>query len=84
MSQAITWFIAEIAEYFHTDLTHIPVIGDSLRDVESAWAVQAQPILVLTGYGKKTLSQLPGLIKFPFLKIYKRQCRIYLGKISCY
>lgn len=51
--------LQQVAEHFHTDLNNIPVIGDSLRDIESAWAVQAQPILVLTGNGQKTLSQLP-------------------------
>jgi len=34
------------------------VVGDSIRDLEIAWHVGAKPILVLTGYGKKTLSRL--------------------------
>jgi len=34
------------------------VVGDSLRDLEIAWRVGAKPVLVLTGYGKKTLSRL--------------------------
>jgi len=32
----------------------VPFIGDSLRDIEAALAVGAQPLLVLTGKGKKT------------------------------
>lgn len=34
------------------------VVGDSIRDLEIAWRVGAKPVLVLTGYGKETLSQL--------------------------
>ena len=33
----------------------MPCIGDSLRDLQAADAVGAQPILVLTGKGEKTL-----------------------------
>jgi D-glycero-D-manno-heptose 1,7-bisphosphate phosphatase len=32
----------------------VPAIGDSLRDLQAAEAVQAQPMLVLTGKGAKT------------------------------
>jgi D-glycero-D-manno-heptose 1,7-bisphosphate phosphatase len=32
----------------------VPAIGDSLRDLQAAAAVGAQPILVLTGKGGKT------------------------------
>jgi D,D-heptose 1,7-bisphosphate phosphatase len=34
------------------------VVGDSIRDLEIAWRVGAKPVLVLTGYGKETLSRL--------------------------
>ena len=34
------------------------VVGDSMRDMELAWRVGARPVLVLTGYGKTTLSQM--------------------------
>jgi D-glycero-D-manno-heptose 1,7-bisphosphate phosphatase len=46
---------------FHADLTTIAVIGDSLRDLQAADAVGAQPILVKTGKGKKTLIENPNL-----------------------
>jgi D-glycero-D-manno-heptose 1,7-bisphosphate phosphatase len=46
--------LEEIAQRYNADLTDVPVIGDSLRDLQSAVAVGAQPILVLTGKGKKT------------------------------
>lgn len=44
----------DIAARFNTDLKGVPVVGDSLRDLEAAVAVGAQPILVTTGKGKKT------------------------------
>ncbi len=46
--------LEEIAHRFGVDLNGVPVIGDSLRDLQAAVAVGAQPILVLTGKGKKT------------------------------
>jgi D-glycero-D-manno-heptose 1,7-bisphosphate phosphatase len=47
--------LIEIGKRFHTELTGIPCIGDSLRDLQAAEAVGAQPMLVLTGKGEKTL-----------------------------
>ena len=32
----------------------MPMVGDSLRDLQAAVAAQAAPMLVLTGNGKKT------------------------------
>ena len=49
-----TGMFEEIAARFHTELKGVPVVGDSLKDLESAEAVGAQPILVLTGKGQKT------------------------------
>jgi D-glycero-D-manno-heptose 1,7-bisphosphate phosphatase len=49
-----TGMFEEIAARFHTDLKGVPAIGDSLKDLQAAEAVGAQPILVLTGKGKKT------------------------------
>ena len=45
----------EIGERFATPLAEVPAVGDSLRDLQAAAAVKAQPILVLTGKGAKTL-----------------------------
>lgn len=45
----------QIASHFDVSLTDVPVIGDSLRDLESARAVGAKPILVRTGKGLRTL-----------------------------
>lgn len=47
----------EIGRRFGVELTGVPCIGDSLRDLQAAEAVDAQPILVLTGKGEKTLRE---------------------------
>ncbi|NLO81098.1 MAG: D-glycero-beta-D-manno-heptose 1,7-bisphosphate 7-phosphatase [Xanthomonadaceae bacterium] len=39
------------------DLHGVPVVGDSLRDLEAAVAVGAKPLLVKTGKGLRTLRQ---------------------------
>lgn len=46
----------EIAARFNADLAGVPAIGDSLRDLQAAAAAGAQPMLVLTGKGRKTVS----------------------------
>jgi D-glycero-D-manno-heptose 1,7-bisphosphate phosphatase len=46
--------LKEVAARYNISLTGVPVIGDSLRDLQSALEVGAQPMLVLTGKGKKT------------------------------
>jgi D-glycero-D-manno-heptose 1,7-bisphosphate phosphatase len=45
----------EIANRFGVELTGVPCVGDSVRDLQAAATVEAQPILVLTGKGEKTL-----------------------------
>ena len=49
-----------LGEHFDADLRGVPVIGDSLRDLEAALAVGAQPILVRTGNGARTEAGLEG------------------------
>ncbi|HUQ27920.1 MAG TPA: D-glycero-beta-D-manno-heptose 1,7-bisphosphate 7-phosphatase [Usitatibacter sp.] len=49
-----TGMLEEIATRFHTDLKAVPSVGDSLKDLQAAESVGAQPILVLTGKGKAT------------------------------
>jgi len=46
--------LEEISRRFGVSLEGVPFIGDSLRDLKAATAVGAQPVLVLTGKGKKT------------------------------
>ncbi len=44
----------DIAQRFNVSLSGVPSVGDSLRDLQAAATAGAQPILVLTGKGKKT------------------------------
>ena len=46
--------LLEIASRFNLDLADVPVVGDSLRDLQAADAAGAQPVLVRTGKGTKT------------------------------
>ena len=46
--------LREIAKRFNTDLTGIPLVGDSLRDIQAGLAVGCTPYLVRTGKGEKT------------------------------
>jgi D-glycero-D-manno-heptose 1,7-bisphosphate phosphatase len=60
----------EIAQRFNVDLNGVPAIGDSLRDLQAARTVGAQPMLVLTGKGQKTHDDPllpPGTLVFPDL-----------------
>ena len=49
-----TGMFEEIAARMHTELKGVPCVGDALRDLQAAEAVGGQPILVLTGKGRKT------------------------------
>jgi len=48
--------LEEISKRFGTDLDGIPSVGDSLRDLQAGLSLGAQPILVRTGKGEKTLA----------------------------
>ncbi|MDR0528898.1 MAG: D-glycero-beta-D-manno-heptose 1,7-bisphosphate 7-phosphatase [Zoogloeaceae bacterium] len=59
-----------IAARFNADLSGVPAIGDSSRDLEAGAAAGCQPILVLTGKGEKTKAEgnlPPGTLEFPDL-----------------
>lgn len=47
--------LEEIGRRFNVDMTGVPCVGDSRRDLVAADAVGAQPMLVLTGKGETTL-----------------------------
>ena len=49
----------EIAKHYAVSLHGVPIIGDSLRDLQAAVAAQARPILVRTGNGQQTAEKLP-------------------------
>ena len=53
----------QLARQYDQALTRVPFIGDSLRDLETAVAVGAEPILVRTGKGSSTESSLPGSLR---------------------
>jgi D-glycero-D-manno-heptose 1,7-bisphosphate phosphatase len=60
----------EIAARYGVSLKGAPAVGDSLRDLEAAACMEAQPMLVLTGKGTKTQAKggLPeGTLIFPDL-----------------
>lgn len=54
-----------ISERLQTSLEGVPAIGDSLRDIQAAQAVGAQPVLVRTGKGSRTLYANEGLEGIP-------------------
>jgi D-glycero-D-manno-heptose 1,7-bisphosphate phosphatase len=47
--------LAEIGLRFNVEMAGVPCVGDSSRDLAAAETVGAQPLLVLTGKGEKTL-----------------------------
>ena len=51
--------LEQLARHFDTSLDGVPVVGDSLRDLEAAAAVGARPILVRSGKGLRTEAALP-------------------------
>ena len=60
----------QIAERFNADLTGVPCVGDSLRDLQAGVSMGCEPYLVLTGKGMKTREDPelpPGTRIFPDL-----------------
>lgn len=55
----------EIAKRVDNSLKSVPVVGDSLRDLQAAQAVGATPILVRTGKGERTIAKGEGLDGIP-------------------
>ena len=47
----------ELASRLRISLKNVPAVGDSLRDLQAAKSAGANPILVKTGKGEKTLEQ---------------------------
>ncbi|HJV92219.1 MAG TPA: D-glycero-beta-D-manno-heptose 1,7-bisphosphate 7-phosphatase, partial [Azonexus sp.] len=46
-----------ISQTLNIELTDVPAIGDSLRDLQAGVAAGCKPILVLTGKGEKTRAE---------------------------
>ncbi len=57
--------LLDIGRRFDVALTDVPVVGDSLRDLDAARLVNASPILVRTGKGERTIAQGEGLEHVP-------------------
>ncbi len=57
--------LEDIATRLRTDLKAVPVVGDSLRDMQAAEAVEARPLLVRTGKGERTLARLANAVPYP-------------------
>ncbi|KAA6187480.1 D-glycero-beta-D-manno-heptose 1,7-bisphosphate 7-phosphatase [Thiohalocapsa marina] len=51
--------LLELGRRLGRPLAGVPVVGDSLRDLEAAVGVGASPILVRTGKGRRTEQTLP-------------------------
>ncbi len=49
--------LREISERFNTSLKNVPFVGDSLRDLQTAQAAGALPVLVRTGKGLQTINE---------------------------
>jgi D-glycero-D-manno-heptose 1,7-bisphosphate phosphatase len=58
----LTGMFDQIAVDFGVSLIGVPAIGDSLRDIQVAQSVHAQPMLVRTGKGAQTLETHRGLL----------------------
>jgi len=61
----LTGLLEQIAHHFNTKLTNVPVVGDSLRDLQSAQAVGASPMLVESGKGERTIAKGKGIEGIP-------------------
>ena len=61
----------QLRDQYHLDLTGVPAIGDSYRDLEAARSVGAKPMLVQTGKGERTLRHYPDLNVPVFSNLYE-------------
>jgi D-glycero-D-manno-heptose 1,7-bisphosphate phosphatase len=52
-----------LGRYYGVSLRGVPVVGDSLRDLQAAASAGATPILVLTGNGAQTSRNLPANLR---------------------
>lgn len=55
----------DIANRLGISLVNVPVVGDSLGDLQAAIASGAKPVLVLTGKGKQTVTEMIGFDDVP-------------------
>ena len=55
--------LTRLARHYNTSLEGVPVVGDSLRDLQAAANAGAFPVLVRTGNGRRTLLELPAELR---------------------
>lgn len=74
----------QLAQRWNIALDGIPVVGDSLRDLQAAQAVNARPILVRSGKGQKTVGQLRGQREqVPVFDDLKQAVNHLLQELTC-
>jgi D-glycero-D-manno-heptose 1,7-bisphosphate phosphatase len=66
-----TGLYKQFARQFDIELAGIPAVGDSLRDLQAAQSVGAEPILVETGKGIRTLRRNPDLDVQTFVNLHE-------------
>jgi D-glycero-D-manno-heptose 1,7-bisphosphate phosphatase len=62
--------LEQFSSEFDVDLTNTYFIGDTLKDIQAARAVNATPILVKTGKGSGTITNNPELDVAIFEDLY--------------
>ena len=60
-----TGLLEQIARRFRPRWQRTPFVGDTLKDIEAARAIGAQPILTLTGHGTTTCETAAGVVNVP-------------------
>ncbi len=55
--------LLQVGEQFGVDMTDVPFIGDSVRDLEAAVAAGSRPILVRSGNGRSAEKDLPPALR---------------------
>jgi len=66
-----TGLYERFARQHNVDLHGVAAVGDSLRDIQAAQSVGAEPILVETGKGKRTLRRNPNLDVQTFVNLHE-------------
>jgi len=66
-----TGLYEQFARELGVDLADLPAVGDSLRDIQAAQSVGAEPILVETGNGAATLRRTPHLDVQTFVNLHE-------------
>ena len=69
----------QLSRHYGVPLDGVPIVGDSERDLDAARAVNARPILVLTGKGSKTAADLETLGRHtpPAVRVFELARELY-------